>query len=85
MSAGWVVGFLVAAVVVVLVVILLLLCIRWAHRAAVKAEAILQALHDSRENTEALWAVNDVNAAVREITDHAGGIRQHLASKHLGA
>jgi len=80
-----VVGYLVATLVVVLVVDLLLLCIRWAHRAAVKAEAILQALHDSRENTEALWAVNDVNAAIREITNHAGGIREHLAGKHLGA
>jgi len=84
MTTGWVVGFLLAAVVVVLVVILLLLCIRWAHRAALKAEAILQALHESRENTEALWAVNELNAAVREITDHAGAIRSHLASKHLG-
>ncbi len=85
MSTGWSIGFFIAAVITVLVVVLLLLCIRWSHRAAVKAESILSALQESRENTEVMWAVKDVNTAIRDITDHAGGIRTHLAGKHLGS
>lgn len=84
MSTGWVIGYLIGGVLVLAVVVLLLLMIRGAHRAAVKAESILAALEESRDNTAPLWAVNDVNAAIERITAGAGAVREHLASKGGG-
>lgn len=84
MSTGWVIGYLIGGVLILAVVVLLLLMIRGAHRAAVKAEAILAALEESRDNTAPLWAVNDVNAAIERITAGAGAVREHLASKGGG-
>ncbi len=81
MSAGWVVGYTVGGALIAVVVVLLLLMIRGARRAAVKAESILTALEESRDNTAPLWAVNDVNNAVERITDSAAAVRGHLASK----
>ena len=84
MSTGWVIGYVIGGVLILAVVVLLLLMIRGAHRAAVKAEAILAALEESRDNTAPLWAVNDVNAAIERITAGAGAVREHLASKAGG-
>lgn len=84
MLTGWLVGYTIGGLVVVVVVILLLLMIRGAHRAALKAESIVAALNEARDNTEVLWAVNDVTKTVRRITESAGTIRTHLAQKHLG-
>ena len=84
MSTGWVIGYLVGGVLILAVVVLLLLMIRGAHRAAVKAEAILAALEESRDNTAPLWAVNDVNTAIERITAGASAVREHLASKAEG-
>ena len=84
MSTGWVIGYVVAALLVLVVVVLLLLMIRGAHRAAVKAEAILAALDESRDNTAPLWAVNDVNGAIDRITAGAAAVREHLASNTEG-
>lgn len=79
MSTGWVIGYVVGVALIVVVVALLLLMIRGANRAAVKAESILAALEESRDNTAVLWAVNDVNAAVERITAGAASVREHLA------
>ena len=84
MSTGWVIGYLIGGVLILAVVVLLLLMIRGAHGAAVKAEAILAALEESRDNTAPLWAVNDVNSAIERITAGAGTVREHLASKDGG-
>lgn len=84
MSTGWVIGYVVAAALVLVIVVLLLLMIRGAHAAAVKAEAILAALEASRDNTEPLWAVNDVNGAIDRITAGAAVVREHLASQAEG-
>ena len=81
MSTGWVIGYIVGGVLIAVVVVLLLLMIRGAQRAAMKAEAILAALEESRDNTSPLWAVHDVNVAVERITDGAAAVREHLASK----
>lgn len=81
MSTGWIVGYVIGVALVLIVVVLLLLMIRWAHRAAIKAEAILAALHEGRDNTAPLWAVNDVNVAIERITYGAAAVREHLASK----
>ena len=84
MSTGWVIGYVIGGVLILAVVVLLLLMIRGAHGAAVKAEAILAALEESRDNTAPLWAVNDVNAAIERITAGAGAVREHLASRAEG-
>lgn len=84
MSTGWLVGYIIGGLIVVVVVVLLLLMIRGAHRATIKAKSIIAALEESRDNTEVLWAVNDVTGTVRRITESAGTIRTHLARKHLG-
>lgn len=81
MSTGWIIGYIVAGSLIAVVVVLLLLMIRGATRAAVKAESILAALEQSRDNTAPLWAVNDVNNAIERITEGAAGVREHLASK----
>ena len=81
MSTGWVIGYIVGGVLIAVVVVLLLLMIRGAQRAAVKAESILAALEESRDNTAPLWAVHDVNEAIERITDGATAVREHLASK----
>jgi hypothetical protein len=85
MSTGWIIGYVVAGALIVVVVVLLLLMIRGAHRAAVKAESILEALEASRDNTEPLWAVDDVNRAVERITAGASAVRQHLTAKSGGS
>lgn len=84
MSASWVIGFSVGAVVVLLVVVLLLLMIVNAARAAAKAEAILAALEEARDNTEGLWLVDETNRAVERINDAATAARLHLESKGAG-
>ncbi len=81
LSTAWLIGYLVAGIIIVLVVVLLLLMIRGARDAAVKAESILDALIESRDNTAPLWEVNNVNHAIERITDGAGAIRRHLADK----
>ena len=78
MSTGWVIGYVIGGVLILAVVVLLLLMIRGAHGAAVKAEAILAALEESRDNTAPLWAVNDVNGAIERITGGAAAVREHL-------
>lgn len=83
MSTAWIIGYVIAGLIILLVVVLLLLMIQGARNAAVKAEAILAALHESRDNTVPLWEVNNVNKAIERITDGAGAIREHLADKHL--
>ncbi len=85
MSTGWFIGYVVGVVIVLAVVVLLLLMIRGAHRAAVKAESILAALEESRDNTAPLWAVHDVNGAIEQITDGAAAVREHLAAKTAAA
>ncbi len=81
MTTGWVIGYVVAGVLIVVVVVLLLLMIRGARRAAVKAEAVLAALEETRDNTGPLWAVHEVNEAVERITDGAAAVREHLAAR----
>lgn len=81
MTTGWVIGYVIGGVIVVAVVVLLLLMIRGASRAADKAEAILAALHDGRDNTEPLWAVHDVNQAIDRVTLGAAAVREHIEAK----
>ena len=82
MSTGWIIGYVIAGVIVLAVVVLLAMMIDGARGAAVKAESILAALEESRDNTEPLWAVHDVNGAIGRITAGAAAVRQHLAARY---
>ena len=79
--SGWILGWAIGGVVVLLVVALLLLMIRGAARAEVKAGNILSALEAGRDNTAALWSVDDTNKTARRITAAATAARHHLESK----
>ena len=78
---GWVVGYAIGVTIVVVVVVLLLLLIIGARRIAGKAEEILAALHDARDNTAGLWAVVDTNAAASRIVAAAARARGALEGK----
>ena len=78
---GWVLGWVIGAVVVVVVVILLLLMIVAASKTAAKAEAILAALEDARDNTAGLWQLDVTNQTAGRIVDAAVAAREHLAAK----
>lgn len=78
--SGWVIGFAVGTAVVLVVVVLLLLMIVGARRAAEKAEDILLALREARDNTQGLWAVADTNATATRIVEAATSARLALAA-----
>ncbi|CAN5202159.1 hypothetical protein BH20ACT3_BH20ACT3_02660 [soil metagenome] len=80
MNSGWVIGLGVGTLIVVVVVVLLLLMIRGATRAAEKAEAILAALHDARDNTEGMWRLDTTNRTAGRIVEAAAKARRHLAT-----
>jgi len=79
--SGWAIGFTIGLVVVVVVVVLLLLMIVGARRVATKAEDILAALLEARDNTYGLWAVADTNATADRIVDAATAAREALAAR----
>lgn len=81
MSTGWIIAYVVTLALVLVVVVLLLAMIRGASRAADKAESILAALEESRDNTAPLWAVAEVNDAAERITDGAAAVREHVSAK----
>jgi len=72
---------LIGAAVVLVVVTLLLLMIVGAAKTATKAEAILAALEDARDNTAGLWQLDATNQAAGRIVDAAVAAREHLAAK----
>lgn len=78
---GWVIGFAIGGVVVLVVVVLLLLMILLARRAAEKAEAILAALEEARDNTAGLWQVDTTNTVAGRIVEAAGQARAALEEK----
>ena len=81
MTAPWVIGLTVGLLVVALVVVLLVLMIIGGSRAAEKAEAILAALQDARDNTEGLWQLHATNTTAGRIVEAAAAARMHLAAK----
>lgn len=78
---GWTIGFAVGLAVVVVVVVLLTTMIVLARRLNRKAEAILEALHASRDNTNGLWRLPATNAAAERILAGAAAARQALAAQ----
>lgn len=78
---GWVLGWTIGLVVVAVVVILLVLMIIGASRAGAKAEAILAALQDARDNTEGLWQLDATSQVADRIVASATAAREHLADK----
>lgn len=82
MSAGWTIGFVVGAAVVLVVVVLLLLMIAGVRAAAVKAEAILAALHAARDNTQGLWQVEQTNLATTRVLAATMRARSALEARY---
>ena len=76
--SGWAIGFTVGAAVVVVVVVLLLLMITGARKVAAKAEDILAALHEARDNTQPLWGLVDTNSTADRIIAAATDARHAL-------
>lgn len=81
--SGWIIGFIVGVVVVVVVVVVLLLMIRGARRTATKAEAILAALEEARDNSAALNKVAETNAQAERIVAGAANARIALGGGDL--
>jgi hypothetical protein len=75
---GWAIGFAIGAAVVVVVVVLLLLMILGARNTAGKAEAILEALYEARDNTQPLWRLSATNATADRIIHAAATARGAL-------
>ena len=76
--SGWVIGFAIALVVVIVVVALLLLMIVGARNVANKAEEILAALYDARDNTQPLWRLTATNTTAVRIVEGAIAARETL-------
>lgn len=76
--SGWVLGYVLGAVVVLVVVLALLLMIRGARRTAGRAEAVLAALHDTRDGTEGLWQLAATVTTAERIVAAAADARLSL-------
>ena len=83
-TTGWMIGWSIGLAAVALVVMLVVLLIRGASRAANKAEAIVAALHESRENTAGLWDVDTTNRTIVRITASAAAAREYLETNGSG-
>ena len=75
---GWYVGFVIAGLVIAIVVVLVATILGLARRIGVQAAEIEAALADTRMNTLALWQVNRVTRALRNITLNASKARSAL-------
>lgn len=75
---GWILGYLIGAVVVVVVVVILLLMITGARRTSEKAEAVLAALHDTRDGTAGLWQLGATVQTAERIVAAASSARVSL-------
>lgn len=75
---GWLLGYAVGTLVVLVVVVALLLMIRGARRTAGRAEAVLNALNDTRDNTEGLWQVAATVSTAERIVAAAADARLSL-------
>ncbi len=83
--SGWAIGFGVGGLVAVVVVVLLVAMILGARRVAGRAEAILAALFEARDNTRGLWHVTDTNSAAFRIVAAAARAREALAGEAAAA
>ena len=75
---GWIVGWVVGVSVVVVAATLLVTIIAFCRRIVGQAEDITRALDSARENTNALFAVTNTNAAVASITADLRAVREGL-------
>jgi hypothetical protein len=78
---GWYVGLAIAAVTISIVVVQVALILGLARRIGSQAVAITDSLAESRDNTQPLWAVNDVNRSLRVIISSAGKARTALGGE----
>ena len=77
-ARAWVLGWGIGALVVVIAASLLVAIIALCRRIVGQAEDITRALDSARENTNALFAVTNTNAAVASITADLRAVREGL-------
>ena len=78
LGTGWYVGWAVGLLVVLVAATLLLTVIVLGRRLSRQAVAITEALDGARDNTQALWRVQDTNAAIDRITRGLAAARKKL-------
>ena len=71
MPTDWLIGYIIGIVVVIIVATLALTLIVQARKIGSQAEDILEALRQSRDHTEGLWAVDKVNRSLGEVRSAA--------------
>ncbi len=78
---GWIIGYAIGLPIILVVVVLILLLIWSAIQIATRAEEILAALYDARDNSAGLWALADTNATASRIVAAAAAARGALEGK----
>ena len=64
MLTAWVIGYIIGVVVVVIIVVIATILILQARKIASQAAGIHAALLEGRDNTMALWEVDNVNRSL---------------------
>jgi hypothetical protein len=78
LSAWWLIGWMLAVVVVVLAATLLLTIIGLGRRIVRQADDITAALDGTRQNTDPLWGVKQININIDRINRGLAAARKAL-------
>ncbi len=77
-TTGWTIGLGIGFAVVVVVVIFVSLILMYAHRIADQAAVGIPAMDRVRENTQAVWKIQDINRSTTGIWKAAEEARRVL-------
>ena len=77
-TTGWTIGLGIGFAVVVVVVIFVSLILMYAHRIADQAAVGIPAMDTARENTQAVWKIQDINRSTTGIWKAAEEARKVL-------
>ena len=78
LSTWWYVGWAIAGAVIVIAAVLLLAIIALGNRIVRQADDITAALDGTRENTDPLWGVKQININIDRINRGLGAARKAL-------
>jgi hypothetical protein len=81
LSGWWIFGWVVGAVVVLIAAVLLLAIIGLGRRVVRQADAITAALDGTRQNTDPLWALKDMNVNLSRVVRGLTLAREAVTSK----
>ena len=77
-TTGWYIGLGIGFAVVVVVVIFVALILMFAHRIADQAAIGMEPMNQARENTQAVWKIQDINRSTTGIWKAAETARKVL-------